>query len=49
MNTLHELGYEKEFFPQSHDIPILSDKDKNKLQQPITQKRNAYSTKRNAK
>ena len=37
-NTLHELEYEKEFFPQSHDIPKLSDKDKNKLQQPITQK-----------
>ena len=37
-NTLHEPEYEKEFFPQSHDIPKLSDKDKNKLQQPITQK-----------
>ena len=38
MNTLYELEYEKEFFPQSHDIPNLSDKDKNKLQEPITQK-----------
>ena len=37
-NRLHEPEYEKEFFPQSHDIPKLSDKDKNKLQQPITQK-----------
>ena len=36
-NTTYDPQYEKEFFPQSEDIPRILNEDRDHLEKPITQ------------